>query len=247
MKKFSTLLLVLALVALAAGPALALNSTGISTNWTAGSAASECAAVGTFQYAWKFNTADGEGAPAKSETASFPDGHSNTLTISGVVLNEDGETSQFNWSSAPNGIGAVIVKAGTGALVYYYDPQVKSGSGLVGYEGKGVSHVTFCWDRDPVESQWCSPGYWRQPKHLSSWPATIKPTDLFKTYFNYSPARSKLGVTKGAPTHPTLMQVLQFPQYYGGDAFNKVGDLLSTAHPGVNFSGVRTPNSCPLN
>jgi len=41
--------------------------------------------------------------------------------------------------------------------------------------------------------------------------------------------------------------VLQSPQYYGGDAFNAVGDLLSAAHPDVNFNGERIEDSCPLN
>jgi hypothetical protein len=63
----------------------------------------------------------------------------------------------------------------------------------------------------------------------------------------YSPTLSKLGKTAGATTNPTLLQVLQSPQYYGGDAFNAVGDLLSDAHPDVNFLGERVEDSCPLN
>ncbi len=89
--------------------------------------------------------------------------------------------------------------------------------------------------------QWCSPGYWRN--HPDAWAATgISPNTLYG-----ETAVSKLGQKAGAPTNPTLWQVLQSPQYYGGDAFNAVADLLSDAHPDVNFDGTRYEDSCPLN
>jgi hypothetical protein len=56
---------------------------------------------------------------------------------------------------------------------------------------------------------------------------------------------SKLGIKMGMTTNPTLLQVLQGPQYYGGAAFNAVGDYLSAIY--VNFTGIRVPGSCPLN
>jgi hypothetical protein len=56
---------------------------------------------------------------------------------------------------------------------------------------------------------------------------------------------SKLGIKMGMTTNPTLLQVLQGPQYYGGAAFNAVGDYLSAIY--VNFNGIRVPGSCPLN
>lgn len=218
-----------------------------------GNAGSECSQLGDllgkeFVYAYKWNENAGEEAPNGSETANFYDidnnlEHSNTITIS----NSTG--SVFDWSSSPNGIGAVMVKAGTGYNVYVYDPQAKSDTGLYAYENKAVSHVTFCWNKDTTAvSEWCSPGYWRQDQHLDSWVATgIKPDDTFYSKFGYYPKLSKLGVSAGAALKPTLWQVLQFPQYYGGDAFNAVGDLLSDAHPDVNFTGVRVEDSCPLN
>jgi hypothetical protein len=98
------------------------------------------------------------------------------------------------------------------------------------------------------EGEWCSPGYWRQPQHLDSWEATgFSPDDLFFEALDYYPTLSKKGQTDGATTDPTLWQVLQAPQFYGGDAFNKVGDLLSGTHPDVNFQGTRVEDSCPLN
>jgi hypothetical protein len=96
--------------------------------------------------------------------------------------------------------------------------------------------------------EWCSPGYWRQPHHLDSWEVTAYATDdLFVDELGYLPTRSSQGVRQGAPESPTLLQVLQKPQWYGGDAFNAVGDLLSMSHPDVDFGGERVEDSCPLN
>jgi hypothetical protein len=215
-------------------------------NWASGNAGAECAVLGDYTYALKYNEATGnEGAPDGSETATFTDVdgntvHSNTITIS----SSNGKV--FDWSSAPNGIGAVIVKAGQGANVWFYDPQATSDTGLYGWDDKDVSHITFCWNLDvveDVEGQWCSPGYWRQSHHLDSWPVGISPDDAFPGTVTLS----KQGQRAGATSSPTLWQVLQSPQYYGGDAFNAVGDLLSGAHPDVNFLGERVEDSCPLN
>jgi hypothetical protein len=83
---------------------------------------------------------------------------------------------------------------------------------------------------------------------LDSWEATgYSPDDLFYDALRYYPTVSKLGTREGATTNPTLLQVLQSPQYYGGDAFNAVGDLLSEAHPDVDFDGMRVEDSCPMN
>lgn len=99
-----------------------------------------------------------------------------------------------------------------------------------------------------VCNQWCSPGYWRQTQHLDSWEATgYSPDDLFYDALGYYPILSAKGMMDGAPTNPTLWDVLQNPEWYGGDAFNAVGDLLSAAHPDVSFGGERVENSCPLN
>jgi hypothetical protein len=124
----------------------------------------------------------------------------------------------------------------------YYEVDFLNNAG----NNPDISHVVIYAFLD--FGQWCSPGYWRQPQHLDSWEATgINPDDLFSDIFFYTPSRSKLGVTNGATPTPTLWDVLQAPQYYGGDAFNKVGDLLSSAHPDVNFLGTRVEDSCPLN
>jgi hypothetical protein len=230
-----------------------------------GNAGAECAQLAgllsteqnpvEFVYAYKWNecqdeAAGCEGAPNQSELAEFydPDGildHENTIAISGS------NGSVFNWG-ATNSIGAVMVKAGTGYKVYSYNPQEASGSGLVAFENKAVSHVTFCWNPDDAavaEATWCSPGYWRQEHHEDSWDVTgYLPTDQFVDALpSQSLTLSRQGVKADASTDPTLWMVLQSPQYYGGDAFNAVGDLLSGTHPDVNFTGERVEDSCPLN
>jgi hypothetical protein len=230
-----------------------------------GNAGAECAQLAhlmsteqnpvEFVYAYKWNECQDEatgceGAPNQSELAEFyaPDGileHENTITISGS------NGSVFNWG-ATNSIGAVMVKAGTGYNVYSYSPQQHSGSGLVAFENRAVSHVTFCWNPDDAqvaEANWCSPGYWRQEHHEDSWEITgYSPTDLFAEVLPaHTLTLSRQGVKAGASSSPTLWMVLQSPQYYSGDVFNAVGDLLSASHPDVNFVDGRVEDSCPLN
>lgn len=167
----------------------------------------------------------------------------------GLTVTTDG--TYVTWNSS-FGIGAVIVKGSNAANIYEYVPQAYGDSGLaspINASGKpaGLSNITFCWNPEPPPTQWCSPGYWRQEHHLDSWAATgISPDELYSTYFGQITLSAK-GIKDKAPTNPTLWQVLQAPQWYGGDAFNNVGDLLSAAHPDVNFGGVRVENSCPLN
>lgn len=103
----------------------------------------------------------------------------------------------------------------------------------------GLPNVTFCWNSEDNGGQWCSPGYWRPEQHLDSWEATgISPVELYSDYFEgVSP--SKKAVKDGASEEPTLREDLESPEWYGGTAFDNVGDLLSTAHPDVDFNGAR--------
>lgn len=171
-------------------------------------------------------------------------------------------------------VHAVIVKGGNNANAYQYNVKFTSDSGLASPKNNGentadLSNLTFCYtlevippapeDECPVpptpedgetpvvlQPQWCSPGYWRQAHHLGSWTATdYVPSDLYTAKIG-SITRSNPGVRANAPTNPTLLEVLQYPQYYGGGAFNSVGDLLSASHPDVNFEDLRVEDSCPL-
>jgi hypothetical protein len=157
-----------------------------------------------------------------------------------------------SWTGVHGGL-AVIVKGGPGAHVYTYDASYEWDNLLASPLNPGgqipdLSNITFCWNPPVVdEGQWCSPGYWRQPQHLASWgPTGYLTSDLFSAALGYSVTRSNKGVRDGATTNPTLLFVLENPQFYGGDDFNAVGDLLSAAHPDVNFTGERVEDSCPL-
>ncbi|HMO39754.1 MAG TPA: hypothetical protein PKC76_11885 [Saprospiraceae bacterium] len=176
-------------------------------------------------------------------------------TTGPITWETDPTCTTVSWTSTVPVTMVVIVKGGPAANVYEY-VCATSGTGLVSPNTPSgnpaeLSNITFCWnvcEDDDDDCQWCSPGYWRQPQHLDSWAATgYSPDDKFQAALGYYPTRSRQGVRQNAPTDPTLLQVLQYPQWYGGDAFNAVGDLLSGAHPDVNFCGDRVENSCPLN
>jgi hypothetical protein len=203
----------------------------------------DCSAFGTWDYEFKVDS------PASGQSW-----HNDGLLF--VELNHY-EADDLGWfidwdSNIP--VSAVLVKGSNGGYFYAYDPASLGDTDLhaiiAGASGKyaGVSHINFCYNEPEQEPQWCSPGYWRQPHHLDSWEATgYSPDDLFFDALGYYPMLSKKGTNDNAPTNPTLLEVLQNPQWYGGDAFNAVGDLLSEAHPDVDFDGMRVEDSCPLN
>jgi hypothetical protein len=76
--------------------------------------------------------------------------HVNSITIS----NDNDIT--FDWI-ATNSIGAVIVKGGPVANVFFYAPPAYSDTELYApinpknLNPYGISHVTFCWNPDPEE------------------------------------------------------------------------------------------------
>ena len=103
----------------------------------------------------------------------------------------------------------------------------------------------------PPPSAWCSPGYWRQDQHLDSWAATgYSPDDNFFDATGVQATRTPQGIAEGAPEDPTLFEVVDNPQWYGGDDTNIVADLLSAAHPEVNYNPPpfrQNALPCPLN
>jgi hypothetical protein len=133
---------------------------GTMEGFKSGNATFECGQVASFlglpdfMYAYKIDKWD-QGDMNAMYRAEFEDIdgniiHTNLITI----LNSTG--TYFDWS-ATNSIGAVIVKAGNGANLFYYNPQVLSYSGLYGPVNNSlnpaeVSHSTFCWNPDmPME------------------------------------------------------------------------------------------------
>ena len=158
-----------------------------------------------------------------------------TFYYEGVVVVVSGATVTFSQPVR------FCVKAGTSN-----SGEQTGTSYTVDFENTGgqfpdISHVVIYEILD--FGQWCSPGYWRQEQHLDSWELTgYHPEDPFMGTVVLSPQ----GLSADATLTPTLWQVLQSPQWYGGETFNLVGDLLSDTHPDVNFSGTRVEDSCPL-
>lgn len=74
-----------------------------------------------------------------THTTSYGD-----ITVTITELKDGNEGLTLDWS-APFEIDHVLVKGGNAANVYTYD-GARSGQGLTTPGGKGISHVTFCYD-----------------------------------------------------------------------------------------------------
>ncbi len=105
--------------------------------WTSGNAEDSCAPTTcSAAYAYKIDNWAGDGMDGTYATSG------NTITIA----NSDGKT--FDWASEYP-VCAVVVKAGTGAYIYYYSGAYGD-TGLVAPWGKDISHVAFCFDEPPA-------------------------------------------------------------------------------------------------
>jgi hypothetical protein len=206
----------------------------------------QCQQVGTFDYASDRTDYDPD-EPGTSFTVLVLDSLGEVKGTVAVTYNTVAKLLDFD-ATVP--IEVVIVKGGQDANIYDYRTDgVMSDTGLgapVNASGvvAALGNITVCSNphEDPPPSNWCSPGYWRN--HLAAWTSTgISGSALYTSYFEASTLSKKAGVS-----NPTLSQVVQSPQTYGGAAFNNVGDLLSDNHPGVNWSpgDERTEDSCPL-
>lgn len=146
MKKFTKLMLMIATVMMVVAGCqksnevidVTLKSSGVMTavnSWTSGNADSECRlAGGDCGFAFKIDEWDEEfGMDGAFETLE-----SNTITI----LNSDGKN--FDWISEYP-VCKVIVKAGRGAYIYSYPDGAMHDEGLIGFQSKGISHVSFCY------------------------------------------------------------------------------------------------------
>lgn len=75
-----------------------------------------------------------------------------TITISGYVGSASSVPGSFDWASNI-GVDAVFVKAGSSKHhLYVYAPEATGDSGLSPQagQGNGISHLSFCYDIDPV-------------------------------------------------------------------------------------------------
>jgi|GEM_PF-5937795 len=98
-----------------------------------GNATTECLQLG-YTYGVKVDS------PSSASGVEIGDGMSIDFAFTGKKV--------LTWSSNL-GVSAVLLKAGPGFNVYDYEPAESTGdSGLVTPDSKGISHVTFCWDRE---------------------------------------------------------------------------------------------------
>lgn len=110
-------------------------------NWASGDAYEECGLAGcTATFAYKVEPWD-DGDPSKDYNA---DGGA-VITI--TAYEDEDEYKTFDWSISDGYVvHCVIVKAGTGALVYEYGTAgATDDTNLWAYDNKGVSHATFCY------------------------------------------------------------------------------------------------------
>ena len=118
--------------------------------WQSGNAAAECAQVGSFDYACGIDNWNGGMDGTYTCSIAGDEVGDNTMTIS-----ED-DVTYFDWS-ATNSIGAVIVRGGPAANVFYYDPQVNFDKSLFtptdpsNNKRYDITHVTYCWNPDNGE------------------------------------------------------------------------------------------------
>jgi hypothetical protein len=78
----------------------------------------------------------------------------------------------------------------------------------------------------------CTPGYWKQPHHYSSWPAPYTPDTLFASVFG-----------RPIPGDPTLVEALRLKGgHLNALMRHAAAALLNAAHPDVNPDGaIDTP------
>jgi hypothetical protein len=250
---FQVLAMAVALLFAGSTGVMAASVTPTEIPQVSGGAADECSVVGTYDCSfkideWQNQNNDGTYTAVCTNPDPPNDDWSTDITIS------NSNNLVFDWSSSPSSIGAVLVKSATVITVFQYDPQVFSDTGLYTLNNQEISHVTFCYnfEEQVANGQWCSPGYWRNHPEEADVAAASCHFDLdVATYSDefggVNPPRSPKGVKDGAPEDPTLRELLNHPEWYGGEAYNTVGDLLSRCHEGVNFTGERVPDSCPLN
>jgi hypothetical protein len=102
---------------------------------------------------------------------------------------------------------------------------------------------------DGGDGEWCSPGFFRNhpaEAALAAAAGGFTMDDAYSSFFSTPPPRSPSGVRDEAPVDPSLSVALEHPEWYGGETLEAIADLLSDAHPAVDFTGTRPDGRCPL-
>jgi len=229
--------------------------TGDTLDWGDGEPTGAVVCKGDYLFEVTIEKVDGGDEPIADVTFNLtgPDGYDESCTT-----DADGECA-FSWLLAGSYTLSEAYMAGT-TLGTVMLNGVELASGLPatvefaldpGWGNTAVHTFAFVIEnlRDDG-GEWCSPGFWRNSPIAAGEAAAaggFSLDDLYLDFFDeLEGVNERQRERLGLPESPTLMQVLQFPQVYGGDAFNDVGDLLSEAHPDVAFDGERVEDSCPL-
>ncbi|HWJ13973.1 MAG TPA: hypothetical protein VNS10_09550 [Gemmatimonadaceae bacterium] len=158
----------------------------------------------------------------KYGTPGFPGGTDNCLAEGPQTFGEAGFGTPFN---VPTPQRAAYVANPAAYAVTCLNP---TGLDFVG---------TVSWV-NPVTT-WCSPGFWKNHEEL--W--TSKLSVLYSSIGSWRAPLGNKAPTSGAGSNPTLQQVIENPQIYGGPATNSVADYLSNFFFGTPIgSGIE---SCP--
>ncbi|UXI66364.1 hypothetical protein [Tahibacter amnicola] len=99
--------------------------------------------------------------------------HTNPVDGATITITNNGDPRNISWSAAigsePLGLDAIIVKAGNGANVYFYNPEATSGANLVTPSICGqnnnwcaLSHLVICYDYEVYASKTAQTTYDRR-------------------------------------------------------------------------------------
>lgn len=195
-------------------------------------------------------------APAHTPLIQLWDGTAlSTLATLPAWLSTTVTGNILDWSATDSSlvdyqVVGVIVKNGGDTHVYDYsgDPTATGDTALYPpHPGNPILNwYNVCFVAKPKvteKPQWCSPGYWKN--HTDSW--TISQSLKYTDYYDASTLAIKTNGREcaDASANASIFDVISKPQCYGGEAANKVADLLSAKY-GLNFTGERVEN-CPLN
>jgi len=189
---------------------------------------------------------DLSGLPTNKKGILVPGQFPNTADVTGSTVH----TFTIPWT-AFNGVCGTELFVVAHAEVNYFDGEVSTG-GDTAFGGDTAGSGPRWWfygkhtltcpppgEEDEAHSQWCSPGYWRN--NTDSWPVSVPTATTYSFVFSSAPnvTNTNPANCKTLAADPTLLDVLENNNCYGGETFNSVADYLSTKHPDVNFTGER--------
>jgi hypothetical protein len=165
---------------------------------------------------------------------------------SGDWGNFDYEDQTLNYDISDGYVVQFCIKSGANEGTSFYEIEGPETDEIT--IGKEISHTAWrvVFVPETNGGEWCSPGFWmNNPLRVEQ--TGVDMSQYFLNVFDdFVLSLSGNARRQGATDNPTLQEVLDNPGWYGGEAFNLVGDLLSDAHDDVDFQGDRVEDSCPL-